>query len=141
MNINTFSGKPKTEWLSNGRDMMLLEDFSFADTERIWTAKAGAIINGASIPQFLWGQVGSPYVGLYRNASILHDYYCGAKIEPPDMVNKMFYQAMICSGVKPAKASLMYEAVAAFGPRWDENGNDIVTPDWDDEINYESIGG
>lgn len=141
MNVNTFSGNPKTEWLPNGRDMMLLEDFSFADTERIWTAKKGAIINGASIPKFLWSEVGSPFVGLYRNASILHDYYCGLKHEPPDLVNRMFYQAMIASNVNPAKASLMYEAVSMFGPRWDEDGNDISTSDWSDDIDEDMMGG
>ena len=36
------------------------------------------------------------------------------------------------------RAREFYTALMIAGTRWDENGNDIVTPDWDDE---EDMGG
>ena len=140
MNINSFSGNPKTEWLPNGRDMRLLEAFSFADTERIWTAPAGAIINGASIPKMMWSLIGSPFVGRYRNASVLHDYYFTVRTEPTVDVNHMFYKAMLASGVSVLKANIMWDAVNDFGIIWDENGDIIERSNtWDDDD--DEIGG
>ena len=30
----------------------------------------------------------------------------------------MFYEAMLCDGVSPFKAKIMYRAVKLFGPKW-----------------------
>lgn len=54
-----FNQLVKAEWLVQAkkpdRDMKLLESVIFSDPDgKKWTAKEGAIINGASIPGFLW---------------------------------------------------------------------------------------
>ena len=50
-----YEGVVRTEWLRGGRDMKLLEDFSYIDNMgQRWQALKGAKINGASIPQPLW---------------------------------------------------------------------------------------
>jgi Protein of unknown function (DUF1353) len=40
---------------------------------------AGAIVGGASIPQVFWSIIGGPFEDKYREASVIHDYYCEQK--------------------------------------------------------------
>lgn len=117
-----FIGEVKTRWLKHDgadRDMQLLSDFAFIDSAGVrWDAPAGSIINGASIPRQLWSGVGSPFVGDYRRASVVHDVHCVLKERPHKEVHRMFYDAMICDGVSPFRAKYMYQAVRLFGPKW-----------------------
>lgn len=116
-------GTVKTEWLkTSGADrlMRLLEDFSFEDNNGIyWTAKAGSIIDGASIPKYLWMIVGDPFIGDYRRASVIHDVHCRDQIKTHEAVHRMFYDLMIADGVPKGKADRMYWAVRTFGPKWE----------------------
>jgi hypothetical protein len=114
-----FSGNPKTEWIVHEREMQLLEDFAYIDAaDRAWVAPKGSIIDGASIPRALWTVVGSPYVGDYRNASIVHDVECRRRTIASDDVHRMFYEACRCGGIKERRAKTLYAAVYLFGPRW-----------------------
>lgn len=103
----------------DGEGFELLKDFTFVDAEkRTWTAPAGAKVNGASIPQWLWSIVGSPMRGKYREASVIHDHFCTDKSRPWQQVHETFYRAMLANGVPETKAKIMYAAVYRFGPRW-----------------------
>ena len=114
-----FQGTVKTEWLSDGRTMKLLEDFSFIDCEGLtWLAPKGRSIDGASIPRFAWSIVGSPFSGRYRKASVIHDIACDDRVRPWESVHLAFYYAMRASKVALIKAKLMYAAVYHKGPRW-----------------------
>jgi len=117
-----FIGEVKTLWLKEegpDRRMTLIESFAFVDPNgKRWDAPAGHVIDGASIPQFLWSLAGSPYIGDYRRASVLHDVACDAKTEPSKAVHRMFYDAMICDGVSEPQALEFYTAVRLFGPSW-----------------------
>jgi hypothetical protein len=117
-----FIGDVVTKWLhtpGSDRKMKLMQDFTFIDSKgTTWTAPAGHEIDGASIPQFLWSTVGSPFTGDYRRASVLHDYECDRKIHPHKVVHRLFYDAMICDEVNPIRAKYMYQAVRLFGPKW-----------------------
>jgi hypothetical protein len=119
---NSFVGRVVVEWIEENegeRKMRLVEPFSYIDNDGIrWDVPAGHLVDGASIPQSLWSVVGSPYVGKYRKASVIHDYYCDVKTAPSGRVHKMFYDAMLASGVESLRAGLMYEAVDQFGPSW-----------------------
>ncbi len=100
--------------------MTLLEDFSYEDPNgRIWKAKAGSVIDGASIPQFAWSIIKGPYEDKYRDASVIHDVACQEKTNRWELVHETFYYAMRASGVGETKAKVMYAAVYFFGPRWD----------------------
>lgn len=123
-----FYNTVKAEWLPDDpRKMQLLEIIIFKDsTGKIWTAPAGSIVDGASIPRFFWRAIGSPFVGLYRRASVVHDVYCATRSEPHEAVHKMFLDAMLADGVSEDKALSMYQAVAMFGPKWDKDGNDLL---------------
>lgn len=128
--MSFFTNIVKVAWPEGEhRKMILLEDVSFIDDNgKEWTAPAGSEIDGASIPRFFWRVIGSPFVGKYRRASVIHDVYCVTRTEPYKAVHQMFYEAMKCDGVSKAKRVSMYNAVAGFGPKWDGQGNDFNPP-------------
>jgi hypothetical protein len=64
--------------------------------------------------------LGGPFDGKYRNASVIHDWFCDRRSAPWERVHRVFYEAMLASGVEPYKAKLMYLAVYYQGPRWTE---------------------
>ena len=113
------SHRVKAEWLSDGRSMQLLEPVIYRDAAgRPWVAPAGTVVDGASIPQFFWRVIGSPFVGKYRRASVLHDYYCQTQTTSSAETHHMFRAAMLRDGVEPWRARLMFWAVRLFGPRF-----------------------
>ncbi|MEM7192534.1 MAG: DUF1353 domain-containing protein, partial [Pseudomonadota bacterium] len=94
-------------------------DFSYTDSRgSIWLAPKGTISDGASIPRVFWTYIGGPLSGLYRKASIIHDYYCDTRSRPAGDVHRVFYEGLLQSGVRSSKAWVMYQAVALFGPNW-----------------------
>lgn len=73
----------------------------FVDSRgRSWVAEKDRVVNGASIPKFLWSIVGGPFEGQYRNASIVHDAECEKMTSPSTDVHRMFYDACRAGGVK-----------------------------------------
>lgn len=121
--FGAFSGQPLTRWTDEGRDMVLVEPLSYTDPDgKVWTAPAEVPINGASIPREFWTVVGSPFAGKYRDATVIHDYYCDVRTETPAKTHQTFYYAMRARGVPKDDAALKYLAVKHFGPYWDENG-------------------
>ena len=132
MQYGKFIGQVETLWVQNkdkDRYMVLLADFSYMDPEgRVWLAERGKMIDGASIPSPLWGpSLGSPFVGDYRRASVIHDVACDDRVLTSNDVHRMFYLAMLCDGVRKSKAQLMYAAVRVFGPQWNEK-EDLPAP-------------
>ena len=115
-----FEGEVETAWVGNDdRRMRLLRAFTYIDPQgKRWTAPRGSLIDGASIPRPLWTIVGSPFTGLYRDASVIHDYYCDRMSEDWRAVHRMFYNAMRARGVGEVQAKIMFAAVYSFGPRW-----------------------
>ena len=115
-----FNNTVKVEWLEgDAREMLLLTAVVFVDENRVpWIAPAGSLIDGASIPRFFWRVIGSPFIGRFRRASVIHDVYCKTKSVPHEVVHKMFYEAMLCDGVPKFKAKAMYYAVFFGGPKW-----------------------
>jgi hypothetical protein len=104
--------------------MVLLDDFEFVDDDgKSWVAPTGSFIDGASIPEILWSTNGSPFVGDYRRASVLHDVHCSLRTEPHKAVHRMFYDAMLCDGVGSFRAKKMFAAVRLFGPSWSLPGD------------------
>ena len=113
-----FDNPIKTEWVGR-RDMRLLGFVTFTDkTGQQWTARAGDVVDGASIPKFFWRFIGSPFIGKYRRPSVIHDVLCVRKDFPYKQVHALFYEMMLCEGVPTLKAKAMYYAVRFFGPKW-----------------------
>jgi len=126
-NWGSFSGDPDVKLLGDGREMEVREEFSYTDPRgKVWTAKQGDIVNGASIPRAFWPITGGPLTGRFRNASIVHDVYCVNQTEPWEEVHEMFYEACRCGGVAEFDAKVLFAAVYHFGPRWDEIREPVV---------------
>lgn len=114
-----YRGEPQTKWLSDGRNMQLLAPFAFVRTDgEEWPVPTGAIVDGASIPRVFWSLIGGPFEGKYRDASIVHDHYCDTKTRTWKDTHRVFFEAMMTSGVRETRAKIMYYAVYKFGPRW-----------------------
>jgi len=127
-----YIGKPQVEFLSDGRNVKLLADLVFFDPhETQWAVPAGAVVDGASIPKPFWSVVGGPFEGGYRDASIIHDWYCDRRTRTWQATHRVFYDAMLISGVSTTKAKIMYYAVRFGGPRWEERTvmNNVLTRD------------
>ena len=114
-----YRGRVVTEWLSDNRRMRLLEPFEYLAADgRRWPVPAGAVVDGASIPQIFWSVIGGPFEGPYRNASVVHDHYCVVRTRKHHDVHLVFYEGMLTSGAGEGRARMMYEAVKRFGPSW-----------------------
>jgi len=114
-----YSGQVEARWENDGRHMTLLSELRYIDPDGIvWTAPAGSVVDGASIPRVLWSFMGGPFDGKYRNASVLHDVAYDQKTRPWKEADRMFYNAMRCSGVSPTEAKTMYYALYRHGRHW-----------------------
>jgi hypothetical protein len=114
-----FTGEPVTKWNPDGRTMTLLTELRYTDPNgEVWVAPVGSQVDGASIPRYLWSIMGGPFEGKYRNASVLHDVAYGERKRPWQDCDRMFYNAMRCSGVSAVEAKTMYYALYRFGHHW-----------------------
>jgi hypothetical protein len=114
-----YTGKLIFEPLADGRRMRVLQDFGFMEADGLhWPVPPRTIVDGASITRPLWSLIGGPFEGKYRDASVVHDYYCDVRSAEWQMVHRMFYRGILASGVSVAQAKLMYGGVYFGGPRW-----------------------
>jgi hypothetical protein len=120
-----FEGEVETRWLVHGgadREMEILREFAFVDsTGYRWAAYPGEKVDGASIPEQVWSEVvGTPFIGDYRRASVVHDVACDRREKSSREAHRMFYEAMLADGTSKQRALLFYTAVRLFGPQWDQ---------------------
>jgi Protein of unknown function (DUF1353) len=114
-----YNGQVETRWENDGRTMTLINELRYTDPEGvIWVAPAGSVVDGASIPRALWSFMGGPFEGRYRNGSVLHDVSYDQHTRPWQQCDRMFYNAMRCSGVSASEAKTMYYALYKFGRHW-----------------------
>ncbi|MEP6603408.1 MAG: DUF1353 domain-containing protein [Spartobacteria bacterium] len=114
-----YSGPVDTRWENDGRTMTLLNELRYTDPNGlVWIAPAGSKLDGASIPRSLWTIMGGPFEGKYRNASVLHDVSYEQHNRPWADCDRMFYNAMRCSGVGAVEAGTMYYSLYKFGRHW-----------------------
>lgn len=117
-----YVGVPVCRWLADGRRMELVRPFSFEDPESIrWPVPANAVVDGASIPSALWSFTGGPFEGKYRDASIIHDYYCDTRERACLDTHRVFLFGMLASGAGRHRALAMYMAVRFAGPKWSDS--------------------
>src|SRR6266478_1466021 len=111
-----YDGDPVTKWNPDGRTMTLLTELRYTDPQGVvWTAPIGSVVDGASIPRYLWSIMGGPFEGKYRNGSVLHDVAYGEHNRPWQECDRMFYNAMRCSGVGAIEAKTMFYSLYRFG--------------------------
>jgi hypothetical protein len=117
-NFGHYLGKFVAEFDTGGRKVTLLEPYAFVDPEgKEWDVPTGYQTDGASVPAALWALY-PPFTGNYRQAAVIHDYYCDSKERSWQDTHKVFYYAMRAAKVDEKTAKIMYGAVYLFGPRW-----------------------
>lgn len=127
--LGAFSGEVVAEFLPDGRTLRLAKDLTYLDPDGLlWTAPAGTLSDGASIPRALWSVLGSPFDSQGRRAHIIHDYYTTTRSRDWRVLNKAFYFMLRADGMPETKAKLFYSAVSQFGPRWNSDGTTQPTP-------------
>ena len=103
---------------TDGRKVTLQEPYAFVDPEgKEWDVPTGYQTDGASVPAALWALY-PPFTGNYRQAAVIHDFYCDNKGRTWQDTHKVFYYAMRAADVDEKTAKIMYGAVYLFGPRW-----------------------
>ena len=114
-----FSGAVETRWESDGLTMVLLNELRYTDPYgEVWVAPANSRVDGASIPRVFWSIIGAPFEGKYRKASVLHDVAYDQQSRSWEDADRMFYNAMRCSGVGAVTAKTMYYALRRHGRHW-----------------------
>lgn len=99
---------------------ILKSPLTFVDhARRTWQADAGAITDGASIPDWAQGVIGGRWDESFLKAAVLHDQYCGNMKYSWKETHLMFYEALLELGVSSFKAKVMYYAVYLGGPKWE----------------------
>ena len=98
----------------------LLQSFAYMRGGMGWEASKGLITDGASIPDWAHGLIGTPDTPEYVKAATLHDHYCRPENHVRDYreTHRMFYHALVDSGLNPMHAGIMYGAVLIGGPKW-----------------------
>ncbi len=109
--------EPHLAWLTKDggpdREMRLLQRLIYTDWDsKEWPVEAQLVVDGATIPAFLWSTVGSPYTGDYRRASIIHDYWCHEGGNAGRLAaDRMFRRACLDGGCSAKQAWLLYIGV------------------------------
>ena len=93
-----------------------------------WLVPKGTVNDGASVPPLLESFIAGGLNTDARYAAIVHDHFCDEMNSPGHFVaggypaiHRMFYHAMLCSGVDKRTAGFMYAAVVKFGPPQDRS--------------------
>jgi hypothetical protein len=109
--------------LKDGRSMELTMDFPFVRPNgKQHTAPRGLVVNGASIPRFFWRIIGPPLTGLYREASIIHDWHYQSQLISRAKADLIFLEGMKAAGVSLVKRQAMHKALRSFGwIAWNNN--------------------
>jgi hypothetical protein len=119
-NPGVFYGTLKLEPIGDGVHMKVLELYSYRDFYgHILSAQPGFFTDGASIPRPLWSFVGSPFTGKYVGAAVIHDVGCDSHKYTWQITDRIFYDAMLDSGVSDHLAKIMYYGVRLGGPKWE----------------------
>jgi hypothetical protein len=100
--------------------VLLLRPFGYTDSRGVeWDVPEGYISDGASIPEWLWAALGGPYSGRYRDAAVVHDFYCRERTRKWQDVHMVFLEAALNRGTPESLAKSMYAGILFGGPRWD----------------------
>jgi len=104
---------------------------TFVDQHGVeWTAPAGTLTDGASIPDWALSLTGRPNKSEIFRAAIVHDAYCQASSKASDQLysrpwkatHQLLYDGCIACGASPSQASMWWAAVRLGGPKWTEDG-------------------
>lgn len=97
----------------------LIYDFGYIDPMKVgWQANAGLVTDGATIPFWAKPFIGGSFEKEFIKAAVIHDWYCDRSVRAWTQTHRVFYDALLASGVDSVKAKMMYYAVLVGGPKW-----------------------
>jgi hypothetical protein len=122
------SGMPVYYAVADNDELFFSEDWvcecNFKDTRLRFTFKRGFRFDGASIPQAAWAIIGSPFTGMYRLATAIHDGLYAIKwCDDRQICDEVMLHVMKRFGVPLWKRQAMHKAVRLFGGGPFKNGN------------------
>ncbi|WP_051904051.1 DUF1353 domain-containing protein [Neorhizobium vignae] len=95
------------------------KEFGYVDLWGLgWMARAGLLTDGASIPPWDRPFVGQPFEAAFIKAAIIHDHYCDRHVHPWRQTHRVFFDALLESGVREAKqasCTLRYSSAGQNG--------------------------
>ena len=92
------------------------KDLSYTTKKGIThTVLAGFVTDGASIPKILWSFIGSPFTGLYKKPSLIHDKLYETQKVTRSYADKVFLEGRKDEGVAFWKRRSMYLGVRIGG--------------------------
>ena len=100
--------------------ILLLKPFGYTDSRGVeWDVRRATFRTAPPFPEWLWAALGGPYSGRYRDAAVIHDYYCPEKTRKWQDVHMVFLEAALNRGTAESLANTMYSGILLGGPRWD----------------------
>jgi hypothetical protein len=103
---------------------LLLDEVHYKDAKWKIVVYRGFDFDGASIPRGMWTTIGCPMDYVY--AAAIHDALYASRLLDRKSCDKIFYNALLMSGVDKALALTMYLAVRAGGQAAYDEGDDVV---------------
>jgi hypothetical protein len=104
-----------TRWVSDGATELAEPVRYLLNGDAKITIQPRFRFDGASIPRFFWRVIGSPFVGRYRSAALLHDALYSAEIYSRRKCDHLFLVAMANDGVVWWRRNAMWAAVRIGG--------------------------
>lgn len=114
----------------------LWQDFPYPIKGKVEIARAGFVLDGASVPRLFWPFL--PKDGTHRAEALKHDWgYDGKGLMENGLtctkaeIDTFFYQGLLSlKTMSPLKCEIVYEAVHLFGGKaWNEgDGTRLVLP-------------
>lgn len=125
--VGSFKGKYEIRGYTPYTFITLAELSYTTDKGIVHTVPVGFVTDGASIPKAFWSWIGSPFTGLYRKPSLIHDYLYATQTTERIYADRIFLEGMKSEGVSWWKRRVMYSAVRIFaGGIWKRHGLKIL---------------
>lgn len=124
LDVGRYKGELVVKQLNDpdGRSFEVRQPFAYIDPAgKRWPVPKGAKTNCASVPRAAWS-IFPPCAGRHLKAAVVHDYYCVTRSRAWQAVHRMFFDALLASGISRSSANIMYAAVYMFGPKWSPDG-------------------
>lgn len=113
--MKRFPNKLRGEFLGKG-EWKLTKPFVY-NSKRFGkiVVPEGFVINGASIPRFLWSIIGSPWSGRYAKGSGIHDWVYYDQTFTRKECDEIFLEIMVLDKVPAWKRFVIFRALRIFG--------------------------
>ncbi len=112
---NFFPLPLKAEYIGAGQWKLIVPFEYHCEKYGIIKVPINFVSDGASIPSFAWGMIGSPWTGKYVEATIPHDFCYSKNLYSRKKCDLIFYEAMQVLKVPFWKRWTMYHSVRTFG--------------------------